>query len=128
MDRVKIFLVFIIFTFSLIPIISSTRPSDVIDLTEWILVAKEETFLLRLDFRFMPLSFWTLAARVEEEEVQVDLDTSKVVVTEKRKSEMVSGIFDFVLNATTQLYKRLCPSVRRSVCPVLFSDDKFGRF
>ena len=76
----------------------------------------------------MPLSFWTLAARVEEEEVQVDLDTSKVVVTEKRKSEMVSGIFDFVLNATTQLYKRLCPSVRRSVCPVLFSDDKFGRF
>ena len=128
MDRVKIFLVFIIFTFSLIPIISSTRPSDVIDLTEWILVAKEETFLLRLDFRFMPLSFWTLAARVEEEEVQVDLDTSKVVVTEKRKSEMVSGIFDFVLNATTQLYKRLCPSVRRTVCPVLFSNDKYGRF
>ena len=36
------------------------------------------------------------------------------------------------LDATTHLYKRSCPSVRpsvrASVCPVLFSNDEYGRF
>ena len=36
------------------------------------------------------------------------------------------------LDAPSHLYKRLCPSVRRSVgssvCPVLFSNDEYSRF
>ena len=40
---------------------------------------------------------------------------------------------DFIfLDATTHLYKRSCPSVRRSVrrsvCPALLSNDEYGRF
>ena len=31
-------------------------------------------------------------------------------------------------DATTHLHKKSCPSVRRSVCPVIFSNDKDGRF
>ena len=33
-----------------------------------------------------------------------------------------------ILDATTHLYMRSCPSVRPSVCPALFSNDEYGRF
>ena len=32
------------------------------------------------------------------------------------------------LDATTHLYKRSCPSIRRFVRPVLFSNDEYGHF
>ena len=42
----------------------------------------------------------------------------------------MDGILDLLrfLDVTTHRYKRSGPSVLRSVCPVLFSNDEFGHF
>ena len=91
-------------------IFRSTDPRVTIDISEWILVHRDETFLLQLDFRFLPLSLWTLGPNVrlqaegegeEEEEkrwkeeegvaeANVELDTGKVVISEKSRQKMVN--------------------------------------
>ena len=87
---------------------SSSDPRVTIDIKDWILVHRDEIYLLGLDFRFLPLSLWTLGsispsmategeedAETEEQarlkdEITVELDTGNGGVSQLRK-QMVSS-------------------------------------
>ena len=45
----------------------------------------------------------------------------------KKKPCYLQRVISLFLDATTHLYKRSCPSVRRSVYPQLFSNQEFGQ-
>ena len=55
--------------------------------------------------------------------IQIHCNSSKL----KSGQSTSNSCYQFS-DATTHLYKRLCPSVRPSVCPLFFSNDDYGRF